>query len=142
MFAFISFFLSFFRRALTFFSGLPGKIAILVTSLSAVLLECRSFVSSLRPYFDGAFDSLSNYLSQFASYFQGNGTEIFQMFVYCTAFDTLVGIIVSTVGFLSVVLSFLLVGFVHVVFAYFGLKFGYTVYKSILSVTSNGLAKV
>lgn len=142
MFAFFSFFLSFFRRALSFFSGLPGKIAILLSSLGAVVLECRSFVSSLRPYFEGAFNGLSNYLAQFAAYFQGNGTDIFQMFVYCTALDTLVGIVVSVVGFLSVVLSFLLVSFLHVVFAYFGLKFGHQVYKSLLSAASNGLAKI
>lgn len=142
MFSLISFFLSFFRRALSFFSGLPGKIAILVSSLGAVVLECRSFVSSLSPYFDGVFNSLSQYLSQFAVYFQGSDTGIFQMFVYCTALDTLVGVVVSAVGFMSVVLSFLLVSFLHVVFAYFGLKFGHSVYKALLSAASNGLAKV
>lgn len=142
MFAVFSFLLSFFRRAVGFFSGLPGKIAILLSSLGAVVLECRSFVSSLRPYFDTAFNGLVDYLAQFAAYFQGSGTDLFQMFVYCTALDTLVGIVVSVAGFLSVVLSFLFVTFLHVVFAYFGLKFGYTVYKSLLSAASNGLAKV
>ena len=142
MFAVFSFFLQFFRRALTFFSGLPGKIAILLSSLGAVVFECKSFVSSLRPYFDEAFNSLAGYLSQFASYFQGNGTEIFQMFVYCTALDTLVGVVVSVVGFLAAALSFLLVTFLHLVFAYFGLRFGHSVYKALLSAASNGLAKV
>lgn len=142
MFSLISFFLSFFRRALSFFSGLPGKIAILVSSLAAVVLECRSFVSSLSPYFESAFNSLSQHLSQFAAYLQDSGTDLFQMFVYCTALDTLVAIVVSVVGFLSVVLSFLFVSFLHVVFAYFGLKFGYSVYKALLSAASNGLAKV
>lgn len=142
MFSVFNFFLSFFRRALSFFSGLPGKIAILISSLGAVVLECRSFVSSLRPYFEGAFGTLSQYLSQFAAYFQGSGTDIFQMFVYCTALDTLVGIVVSVVGFLSLVLSFLFVTFLHVVFAYFGLRFGHSVYKALLSAASNGLAKI
>lgn len=142
MVAFFTFFLSFFRSALNFFSGLPGKIAILISSLGAVVLECRSFVRTLGPYFNTAFDTLSGYLSQFASYFQGNGTEIFQMFVYCTAFDTLVGVVVSVVGFLAAVFSFLLVSFLHVVFAYFGLRFGHSVYKALLSAASNGLAKV
>lgn len=141
MFAVFSFFLSFFRRALTFFSGLPGKIAILISSLGAVVLECQSFVAGLRPHFEVAFNNLSQFLSQFASYFQGAGTDIFQMFVYCTALDTLVGVVASFVGFLSLVLSFLLVSFLHVVFAYFGLKFGHSVYKALLSAASNGLAK-
>lgn len=142
MFAVFSFFLAFFRRALTFFSGLPGKVAILVSSLGAVVLECRSFVHSLQPYFENAFATLSGYLSQFASYFQGSGTEIFQMFVYCTAVDTFVGIVTSALGFISLALSFLLVSFLHVVFAYFGLRFGHSVYKALLSAASNGLAKV
>lgn len=142
MFAFISFFLSFFRRALNFFSGLPGKIAILVSSLGAVVLECRSFVSSLAPYFERSFNGLIGYFERFAAYLDGGGTDLFQMFVYVTALDTLTGITLSVVGFLSLVLSFLLVTFLHLVFAYFGLKFGHQVYKSLLSAASNGLSKV
>lgn len=142
MFAVFSFFLSFFRRALSFFSGLPGKVAILISSLGAVVLECRSFVSSLRPYFESVFVSLSQYFSEFATYLQDSGTDLFRMLVYCSALDTLVSIVTSAVGFLGLALSFLFVTFLHVVFAYFGLRFGHSVYKALLSAASNGLAKV
>lgn len=136
--ALVSFFMGFFRSAVAFFQGVPGKVAILVTALSAIVAECRSFVDDIDPYFSSFFTNLDLVFAQFSRLVGDN--SFFSLFSYCFAFDVLVSILANVVSFVAFVIGFLFVGFVHVVLIYFGLKFGYQIYKFLLGVASNGLA--
>lgn len=139
IFAFFRFILGFFRTAVSFFQGVPGKIAILVAALGAVVTECSAFIDRISLSFSGFFNSLDVMFSQFSQSVADN--SFFSLFSYCLAFDVLVTILADVVSFVAIVISFLFVGFVHVVILYFGLKFGYQVYKFLLGVASNGLAR-
>lgn len=134
----VRFILSFLGKGLQFFSGVPGKIALLLTALGAIVAECSSFVRSCRPYLEDIFGNLDSALSDVASYLSGN--EIFSLLSYCCSLDILAAIVFDVALFVSLVLTFLFVAFLHLVLFYFGVKFGYSVYKYLLKVASNGLA--
>lgn len=134
----VRFILSFLGKGLQFFSGVPGKITVLLAALGAIVAECSSFLRSCEPYFSDLFANLDSALAEVANHLGSN--EIFALLSYCCSLDILATIVFDVAVFVSLVLSFLFVAFLHLVLLYFGLKFGYSVYKYLLKVVSNGLA--
>lgn len=121
------------------FASIPSKLAVLGAGLTAVVTEIMAFVDSLVSWFNGVMSSLDDVFRQFALLVADS--SLFNMLSYCVAFDTLVTILASVVGVIMTVLTFIFVTFVHVVLIFFGLRFGYRVYKYLVTSFSNGIAK-
>lgn len=121
------------------FSAIPSKLAVLVAGLGAVVAEVVAFVDSLATWFTSMFNGLDSIFRQFAALV--TASDLFNLFSYCLAFDVLATIFASVVGLVASVLTFVFVTFVHVVLIFFGLRFGYNVYKYLVTSFSNGIAK-
>lgn len=137
--AIFNFILSAFRKAADIFAGIPSKIAVLVAGISAVVAECVAFLDSITQYFSDKMVALDQYFQQFSA--SVDGSAIFSLFSYCLAFDDLVTILCDVVSFVTLVLTFIFVSFVHVILIFFGLRYGYHCYKYLVTSFSNGISR-
>lgn len=121
------------------FSEIPGRLLVVVTAFCAILAEGVAFSGQLAGYIAQRCADAQVSISALSSVF--SASQVYMLFSYCLALDVLFSSVLNILGVILSIITFLVVTVLHVVMAFFGIRYGYRVYKYMIKVVSRGFSR-